>query len=237
MKSLCIANCPKLTDRSIAALFEKIVSWGKTRNNKTSTLTELVLNENENFTIQIITYISTALPLLIKLDMRDCPNINLSKSMQLMENMKCLEHLYLGPSNIKINSEMFVEGMLFHASNLKTLHLIGLSELNDEDIAEIIEASLLLKEISVSEMDVGSGTVEALCGHVPNFESFSLAGSKNFSDGDLRVLTSICKKLKGAHHHRHRHYHRHHHHHYRRHHHHRHHRLLHHHHHHYQYYQ
>jgi len=197
LKSLCIANCPKLTDRSIAALFEKVVSWGKTRNNKTSTLTELVLNENENFTIQIITYISTALPLVIKLDMRDCPNINLSKAMQLMENMKCLEHLYLGPSNIKIDSEMFVEAMLFHAANLKTLHLIGLSDLSDEDISEIVEASLLLKEISVSEMDVGSGTVEALCGHVPNFESFSIAGSKNFSDGDLRVLTSICKKLKG----------------------------------------
>jgi hypothetical protein len=197
LKTLCITNCPKLTDRSIAALFEKVVSWGKTRNNKTLTLTELVLNENENYTTQIITYIATALPNILKLDMRDCPNINLSKGMQLMENMKCLEHLYLGPSNIKIDSEMFVEAMLFHAANLKTLHLIGLSDLSDEDISEIVEASLLLKEISVSEMDVGSGTVEALCGHVPNFESFSIAGSKNFSDGDLRVLTSICKKLKG----------------------------------------
>ena len=42
LKTLCITNCPKLTDRSIAALFEKVVSWGKTRNNKTLTLTEPV---------------------------------------------------------------------------------------------------------------------------------------------------------------------------------------------------
>ena len=88
--------------------------------------------------------------------------------------------------------------MLFHSANLKTLHLIGLSELSDEDIGEIVEASLLLKELSVSEIDIGSTTVEALCSHVPNFEIFSLAGSKCFSDGDLRILTSICKKIKGA---------------------------------------
>jgi len=68
------------------------------------------LNDNENYTVQIITYISTALPNVTKLDMRDCPNINLSKSMQLMENMKFLEHLYLGPTNIKMDTELFVEG-------------------------------------------------------------------------------------------------------------------------------
>ena len=68
------------------------------------------MNDNENYTVQIITYISTALPNVTKLDMRDCPNINLSKSMQLMENMKFLEHLYLGPTNIKMDTELFVEG-------------------------------------------------------------------------------------------------------------------------------
>ena len=50
---LTIVNCPKLTDRTIGALYEADRSWGKKRNLNSLSMQQLVLRDNYNVTTQV----------------------------------------------------------------------------------------------------------------------------------------------------------------------------------------
>lgn len=196
LKSFCLSNCPKLTDRAIESMYEKVVAWGRKRNLMSAYVTELVLNDNEHFSTQIMVWLSTAVPLLNKFDIRDCPNIDISKGMMQFEILKNIEHLYLGPSNHKLDCDMFVESMLFHSANLRTLHLVGLSELEDTDVAEIITAAVVLTELHLSNINIGSKTIESICSNLPNIIRLSIIGSDRLSDADIRCLSSVTLHLE-----------------------------------------
>jgi hypothetical protein len=196
LRSFCLSNCPKLTDRAIESIYEKVVAWGRKRNLMSAFVTELVLNDNDHFSTQIMTWLSSAAPLLNKFDIRDCPNIDISKGMMQFEILKNIEHLYLGPSNHKLNCDMFIESMLFHAANLHTLHLVGLSDLEDSDVGEIISAAVVLTELHLTNVDIGSKTIEAVCSNLPNIIRLSIIGSDKLSDSDLRCLSSVTLHLE-----------------------------------------
>ena len=50
---LTLINCPKLTDRTIGALYEADRSWGKKRNLKSLSMQQLVVRDNYNVTTQV----------------------------------------------------------------------------------------------------------------------------------------------------------------------------------------
>ena len=50
---LTIVNCPKLTDRTLGALYEADRSWGKQRNLNSQSMQQLVLRDNYNVTTQV----------------------------------------------------------------------------------------------------------------------------------------------------------------------------------------
>ena len=194
--SVRLTNCPKLTDNAMEALYEAIAAWGKKRNTKTLSLKTLELRDNPLMTFQALVFLSTAVPNLVTLDLRDCTNIDLTKGMHEMERMRYLEEIYLGPSNHSLHAEEFLQSMLFHAANLKVLHLTGIGNMSDDDLAELISGTLLLTDLCLEGMDAGIHTIEAVCSHTPNITKFSLIGSSYITDPDVRCLTSICLFLK-----------------------------------------
>ena len=188
-----LTNCPKLTDASMEALFEAVTAWGKRRNVKTLAVKELELRDNPLMTFQALVFISTAVPNLTKLDLRDCGNIDVTKGMLEMERMRYLEELYLGPCSYQpLDSDAFLQSMLFHAANLRVLHLVGIGDMGDDDFSELMAATLVLEDLAVEGMELGVHTIESVCSNVPNLIKFSLTGSDFITDPDVRCLTSIC---------------------------------------------
>lgn len=190
--SVRLTNCPKLTDAAMEAMYEAIAAWGKRRNTKSLTLKILELRDNPLITFQALVFLSTAVPNLVTLDLRDCTNIDLSQGMHEMERMRYIENIYLGPSNHPLHADAFLQSMLFHAANLKTLHLVGIGNMDDDDLAELISGTLLLTDLYIEGMDLGTHAVEAICSNIPNITKLVIIGSKILGDMELRCVASIC---------------------------------------------
>jgi len=75
LRSLKLVDCPRLTDKVVIAMFESDVVWGKKRNTSTQSVQSLDLRLNPNYTAQMLTFVSTAIPGLKSLDITHCPNI------------------------------------------------------------------------------------------------------------------------------------------------------------------
>ena len=192
LHSVRLTNCPRLTDSAMEAMYEAIAAWGKRRNTKSLTLEILELRDNPIITFQALVFLSTAVPNLVTLDLRDCANIDLTHGMHEMERMRYIEHIYLGPSNHPLNADSFLQSMLFHAANLKTLHLVGIGNMGDDDVAELISGTLLLTDLCIEGMDVGTHVIEAICSNIPNITKLAVIGSKMLADMEIRCVASIC---------------------------------------------
>eukprot|EP01041_Mallomonas_annulata_P000411 gene411-745_t len=195
LNTINLTNCPKLTDRTIAAFHESTVTWGKKRNKRSQNLHMLQLRDNLNFSDQIFNYISTAMSELVYLDLRDCVNIDLTKGLKDIETMKSLENLYLGPSSFTVNKIQFIDSLLYHIPNLRVLHLQGFRELIDDDVAEILENCVMLEEINLTNMNVGTKCIEAIASNIPNIARVTFIGSSVLSDAEIRCLTCTCVNI------------------------------------------
>ena len=91
-----------------------IVAWGKKRNRRAQTLQTLDLSDNLNFTTQILYWLSTTAINITYLDLRNCPNIELMKGVGELHTMKKLTHIFLGPSDIPVNSKKFALSLESH---------------------------------------------------------------------------------------------------------------------------
>ena len=81
LTSVEISDCARITDASIESLYEATVAWGKRRNTKSQSMTRLVLRDNSALSMASLVFLSTAVPNLEVLDLRDCSGINLTKGM------------------------------------------------------------------------------------------------------------------------------------------------------------
>ncbi len=184
MQSLSFVNCPNLSDNTIATLYESTMSWGKQRNAESTSIRDIELRDNYNFSYQMLIYISAQIPALEKLDIRDCNSIDLVRGMNELSRCNKIKELKLGGSGseYRVNSTKFCSALLRFAPNLRLLHLEGILDFTDEHIAALIDESLGLKELSLINMNFGTLTIEALCSNVPNISKIVLVGSKIFSD-------------------------------------------------------
>ena len=128
LHTLILKNCPKLTDRTIEALFQKIVSWGKRRNTKSASLLTLDISDNPNFSLQAIVFLTTAAPKLNKLDISECSNMDIMKVVVELETLKFLEHLYLGI--IKLSTHSLTHSLTHSKVHLKIKSLTQNYSLN-----------------------------------------------------------------------------------------------------------
>ena len=192
---LRFVNCPLLTDNTITALFESQVSWGKKRNERSANLVSLEIAGNPNITHHSLLYLSTAVPGIRALDISECPSVNVGEALREMENFNKLEDLRIGPSTSSTHADSLVRSLLGHMHNLRCLHLNGISCLTDQDLADLMEETIVLSEIKLEDMNVGTLTIEALCSAVPNITSVSIIGSPILNDTDVRCLTAICTSL------------------------------------------
>ena len=100
-----------------------------------------------------------------------------------------------GPSDTPLRIDNFLQSIFFHTANLKVLHLNGLLDLIDSELAEIIEQTLLVCELYLIDMNVGTKTTEAIASNIPNVSRISICGSSELRDIDVRCLTGTCKNL------------------------------------------
>lgn len=196
-ESVIFVNCPKLTDRSVAAVYEYVASWGTKRNLESQTITHLELRDNANFTSQILIYVSACLPHLTSLDLRDCADIDIIKGMNEMYSVQGITELKLGPppTRYNIDSGKFLQSMLYQAPKLVKLHLVGLRSVTDEHIGVVIENALELQELKLVDMNFGLQTIESIISNVPNIATLQLTGSNHFLDLHLQYLTRICYNI------------------------------------------
>ena len=192
LSTIRLTNCPKLTDRSVGSLYEAVVSWGKKRNTKAQHLKTLEIRDNPNLTAQVFGFISAALPALESLDLRDCPGIDLARGLSDIEVLHKIEKLYLGPTACSVDSNRFVQSLLYQIPNLRVLHLAGLGTLSDTDMAEVFASSLVLEEIILIDIPIGRRTIEELCSNVPNLSKVTFCGTSLLGDAEVRCLSCIC---------------------------------------------
>lgn len=192
LSSLTLTNCGNLTDNTLSAIFESNSVWGKKRNVASQSLTTLELRANPGLTGSSLSFLAPAVPALKTLDLRDCYEVNLSSAMQELESLKNIQALYLGPSTYPLQSEPFLESMLFHAPNLTTLHLIGLSGMTEAAIAELLMESSSLRELVLTDMSVGTLTIESITNSCSNIQKLSIINSSKLQDKDIRCLLTIC---------------------------------------------
>eukprot|EP01038_Epipyxis_sp_PR26KG_P006206 gene6206-8548_t len=196
--SIVINDCSKLTDKSIISIYESIKSWGKSRNTETINLTHLELQNNPNFTAQILTFLSAAIPNVTSIDLRGCNNINYDKGLTEIKDLKYIQNIKIGPMKQKyrLNQDTFISNMLGFAPNLIILHLNGIKDCTDDMIGQILEYCLELDELLLEDIEFGRLTIESICSNIPNISTLSLCGSSIFKDVELRCLATICLNLK-----------------------------------------
>lgn len=200
LQSITLINNILLTDRSISSLYEANTSWGKKRNMESQTMTVLECRDNDNFTSQCLTYISASIINITKLDLRDCINIDLIKGMSEIMGMNKIIDLKIGPMMMlkkspPFDSNRFLQAMSYQASQLLSLHLVGLSKLNDQYIGDLIEQTINLNDLTLENLDFASLTIESICSNIPNISNIHLIGSNQFADIDLRCLTTVCRNI------------------------------------------
>lgn len=198
LSSLKLTNCPNLTDKSMEVLHEVVVSWGKTRNTKSKLLTIVEFRDNENISSMGVLMLANSAVSLVSLDLRDCSNIDWLEGLEHLSYMKNLKYLKIGPTTPRTrirNTVQAVKYLSVHSSRLLTLHLNGITEFSDEDIADILENADIMEELSVSNMRFGTNAVESLCSNNPNISRLSVCGSEIFQDIDLRCVCTVCLHL------------------------------------------
>ena len=86
--------------------------------------------------------------------------------------------------------------MFFHCASLTVLHLQKLPELNDSEIAEILQECPQILDLSLVEMNTGVLSIEAIASVFPGIEKIRISGSRLLTDSALRCLSSVCLSLK-----------------------------------------
>jgi hypothetical protein len=171
LTSLTLVNVPQLSDRAIKALFEAVFTWGTRRNSETTGVTELVLNDNGNYTAQMLVLLSIGMQQLKTLDLCECGGIALVRALHEVKKMHTIRHLRLGPITNKKHkigsSDLFLQGILHQAPHLLTLHLDGVAGFTDAHIAHMVEDAEQLEALTLRNLDFGTLTTEALCSFLP----------------------------------------------------------------------
>ena len=67
--------------------------------------------------------------------------------------------------------------------------------MNDEEIAELVEQTLQLKELHFVDMAVSTLTIEAIASSAPQVSRLSIVGSQYLSDVAVRCVTGVCMNL------------------------------------------
>jgi hypothetical protein len=195
LRSVVLVNCPKLTNQAVASLYEAVASWGRKRNVESEPITRLELRDNANVDAEMLLWVSACLPNLSQLDLRDCANLNMVKSMNEMITMLKITDLKLGPSRHKIDGAKFLQCMQYQGPQLLVLHLSGIRGFSDEHIGELLESALNLEELCLCDLDCGTSTIESICSNIPNIARLQLVGSSALADIDVRCLSTICRNL------------------------------------------
>ncbi|RYH31298.1 hypothetical protein EON65_02940 [archaeon] len=198
-KNLCylnLANCVKLTDQSISALYETTAAWGKKRNLAGSVLRHVNLQSNPNFTAQVLLWLSTSATVMQSIDISDCSALDITKGMNELFNLTDLRTLTLGPTSIPVNGAHFCEYLQCHADNLVSLHLNGLAGVDDEAMGQILDFLLNLQDLVLQDIPFGTAMTESLCSSIPNISKLHLIGSDYFGDSELRCIASVCLHIK-----------------------------------------
>jgi len=198
LESIELRNCPKVTDRAMEAMFEAVVAWGKRRNTRSVSLKNLVLVDCVSITRQSLVFLAASVPNLVTLDLRNCVGIDLVKGMREMESLKNLQGLLLGPTVALSPAEAtdLMQSVLFHVSGLKVLHLLEFNGFDDDNITEIIDGTVVLEELVLTNMPFGIHTVESICSNVPNLKSLTMEGTSLLCDADVRCLSSILLHIQ-----------------------------------------
>lgn len=199
LKSISFINCPNMSDSSLGALYEAVVSWGKQRNMEAATVKSIELRDNYSFTYQVMIFISAQIPGLEKLDIRDCGALDLVRGMHEMARCTKITELKLGGDIsgngkhfYRVDPDKFLTAMLVFAPQLKTLHLEGIVDFDDDHIAALMDETLELRDLTLINMHFGTQTVEAICSNNPNISKIEFTGSRILADMDMRCLTTIC---------------------------------------------
>ena len=151
---------------------------------RSQSLISLDISGNQNYTWQMMTMISTANPELLSLDIHDCINIDLNRSMKEIENLSCLQCMKLGPSNKPIDVNEFLQSMFFHTETLTTLQLNRMPEFSDEELSEILVECPNMTDLSLTEMRFSTLSIEV---------HFLLIYICNFHVWSHLLLIYICK--------------------------------------------
>ena len=122
LHSLILTNCPTLTDEAIRTIYEANVAWGKKRNRRASTLHSFDVKDNFHLSTQVLFWISVTAFNLTSLDVRNCPNMDLTTGIPELVTLKSLKHLYLGPCNNPVVSKRFALSMEPHMVRHVTQH-------------------------------------------------------------------------------------------------------------------
>lgn len=195
MRSVVLVNCPKLTNKAVASLYEAVASWGRKRNVESEPITHLEIRDNSNVDAEMLLWVSACLPNLAHLDLRDCLSMHPVKSMNEMISMRRITDLRLGPCKHTVDSNKFLQCMLYQGPQLVTLHLDGVRGFSDEHLGELVESALDLQELVLRNMEFGTATVESICSNIPNIVRLELTGSNTLADIDVRCLATICRNM------------------------------------------
>jgi hypothetical protein len=191
-----LKNIPKLTNSSLSSIYESNVAWGKKRNERASNMSTVILTDSSNFTDLVINWISFSATKIDSIDLSECLNLDLTAAMHFLEALEFITCIRLGPCAIPVVEEPFLQSMSCHAHRLVTLHLADISLLTDFGIATIIVNCEVLVDLSLSDMDFGTQTVEAICSTIPNIASLVLVNSQIIDNRDIRCISAICLNLK-----------------------------------------
>ena len=195
MRSVVLVNCPKLTNKAVASLYEAVASWGRKRNVESEPITHLEIRDNSNVDAEMLLWVSACLPNLAHLDLRDCLSVHPVKSMNEMISMRRITDLRLGPCKHTVDSNKFLQCMLYQGPQLVTLYLDGVRGFSDEHLGELVESALDLQELVLRNMEFGTATVESICSNIPNIARLELTGSNTLADIDVRCLATICRNM------------------------------------------
>lgn len=196
LRFLNLANCAKLTDQTISALYETTAAWGKKRNLAGSVLRYVNLQSNSHFTAQVLLWLSTSATVMQSIDITECASLDITKGMKELFNLTDLRTLILGPTSIPVKGADFSEYLQCHADNLTTLHLNGLAGVNDDTMGQILDYLLNLQNLILQDVPFGTAMTESLCSSIPNISKLHLIGSDSFGDAELRCIASVCLHIK-----------------------------------------
>lgn len=196
LTSLQLINLPKLTDATLSALYETGAAWGKKRSTAGTTLRQVILQDNANFTAQVLLWLSTSAVKVESIELRDLQGLNVVKGLSELYNLTSLQHLSIGPCVNPIDGYAFNSYLVCHADHLVSLHLTGLAGMEDEQLGELLDQMINLHTLTIEDMPFGTSMTEALCSNIPNIAHLSLINSQRFGDPELRCISVACLHLK-----------------------------------------